>query len=128
VLGEMTVSQSFLNAKLRNGIHLKYVTAEGASHRLKALGNKLWVVDVASARSLDGVVESAVLLMKNGYHVYLTKRSLADEEWIRLRVGFFQGPSEALAVSEKLRSLLSLSKAPWILKINSEELQAYGGY
>ena len=128
VLGGMRVSESFLNAKLREGIHIRYVTPQGVSHNLNTLGNRLWVVDLASARSPNGVVESAVLLMKNGYHVYLTKRTLAGEEWIRLRVGFFQGISEALAVGQELKSLLGMSKDPWIVKINREELQAYGGY
>ncbi|MFH1123350.1 MAG: tetratricopeptide repeat protein [Pseudomonadota bacterium] len=128
VLGGMTVSKSFLNAKLREGLRLKYVTAQGASHHLNAIGNKLWVVDVASARSLDELVESAVLLMKNGYHVYLTKHPLAGEEWIRLRIGFFEGLSEALAAGQEVRSLLGLPKAPWIVKVSREELQTYGGY
>ena len=128
VLREMRVSGSFINAKLRKGIHLKYVTPQGASHNLKALGDKLWVVDLASARSQNGLVKSAVLLMKNGYHVYLTKRPLADEEWIRLRVGFFRGISEALAAGQEMKSLLGMSKDPWIVKISREELHAYGGY
>jgi hypothetical protein len=128
VLREMRVSGSFINAKLREGIHLKYVTPQGASHNLKALGDKLWVVDLASARSHNGLVESAVLLMKNGYHVYFTKRPVAGEEWIRLRVGFFQGISEALAAGQEMKSLLGMSKDPWIVKVSREELHVYGGY
>jgi hypothetical protein len=128
VLGRMRASGKLLNAKLREGVYLNYVTPKGASHNLKALGDKLWVVDVASARSQNGLVEAAVLLMKNGYHVYLTKCPVAGEEWIRLRVGFFQGISEALAAGQEMKSLLGMSKDPWIVMINEDELQAYGGY
>jgi hypothetical protein len=128
VLGGMRVSPSLLDKKLREGVHLKYVTPRQASRNLKSLGEKLWVVDVASARALGGLVESAVLLMKNGYHVYLTKRPLAGEEWIRLRVGFFQSISEALAAGQELKPLLGMSKDPWIVKINQDEFHTYGGY
>jgi len=128
VLGGMRVSESLLNTKLREGVHLKVVTPRGASHNVNALGDKLWVVDLASARSHNGLVESAVLLMKNGYHVYFTKRPVAGEEWIRLRVGFFQGISEALAAGQEMKSLLGMSKDPWIVKVSREELQTYGGY
>ena len=128
VLGGMAVSEGFLKEKLREGMHLKYLTAQGALHNLNALGDKLWVVDVASAQSLDGLVESAVLLMKNGSYVYFAERSLAAEEWIRLRIGFFEGLTEALAVSREVRSLLGVTKDPWVVKINKEELEAYGGY
>jgi hypothetical protein len=128
VLGGMRASENLPNAKLRGGLHLRYVTPQGVSHNLKALGDKLWVVDLASARSYNGLVKSAVLLMKNGYHVYLTKRPLADEEWIRLRVGFFRGISEALAAGQEMKTLLGMSKDPWIVRINREELETYGGY
>ncbi|MEJ2723037.1 MAG: tetratricopeptide repeat protein [Deltaproteobacteria bacterium] len=128
VFGGMKASENLPDANLREGVPLKYVTPEEVSHNLNALGDKLWVVDLASGRSPDGMVESAVLLMKNGYHVYLTKCSLAGEEWIRLRVGFFQGISEALAAGQQMKPLLRMSKDPWIVKINKEELQAYGGY
>jgi hypothetical protein len=54
--------------KLQEGLRLKYVSRDEAATRLAEAADELWVVDVASARSMSGVVPSAILLMRKGRH------------------------------------------------------------
>jgi hypothetical protein len=95
---------------------------------LAEAADKLWVVDVASAKSMNGVVPSAILLMKKGYHAYLIKSQLAGEEWIRLRVGFYRDILEALKVSDEVKALLNLSETPMPVKIDRKELERFAAY
>ncbi len=89
-LEKMRVTESFSVEKLPEGLRLKYVSRDEAATRLAEVADKLWVVDVASAKSMSGVVPSAILLMRKGHHAYVTKSRLAGEEWIRLRVGLLR--------------------------------------
>ena len=127
-LEKMKATESFATEKLPEGLRLKYVTRDGASENLAAMGDKLWVVDIASAKVMNGVVPSAILLMRKGYHAYLTKSQLAGEEWIRLRVGFYKDILEALKVSEEVKALLNMSETPMPIKIERKELERFAGY
>jgi tetratricopeptide (TPR) repeat protein len=127
-LEKMKATESFATEKLPEGLRLKYVTRDGASENLAAMGDKLWVVDIASAKAMNGVVPSAILLMRKGYHAYLTKSQLAGEEWIRLRVGFYKDILEALKVSEEVKALLNMSETPMPIKIERKELERFAGY
>ena len=127
-LEKMKATESFATEKLPEGLRLKYVTRDGASENLAAMGDKLWVVDIASAKAMNGVVPSAILLMRKGYHAYLTKSQLAGEEWIRLRVGFYKDILEVLKVSEEVKALLNMSETPMPIKIEKKELERFAGY
>lgn len=127
-LEKMKVTESLPVEKLPEGLRLKYVSRDGASENLAAVGDKLWVVDVASAKAMNGVVPHAIFLMRKGYHAYLTKSQLAGEEWIRLRVGFYKDILEALKVSEEVKALLNISETPMPIKIERKELERFAGY
>jgi tetratricopeptide (TPR) repeat protein len=127
-LEKMKMTESLPVEKLPEGLRLKYVSREQASENLAAMVDKLWVVDVASAKSMKGVVPPAILLMRKGYHAYLTKSQLAGEEWIRLRVGFYEDILEALKASEDVKSLLNMSETPMPMKIERRELERFAGY
>jgi hypothetical protein len=127
-LDKMKVTEGLPIEKLPEGLRLKYVTRDGASENLIAMGDKLWVVDIASAKAMNGVVPSAIFLMRKGYTVYLIKSHLAGEEWTRLRVGFYKDIIEALKVSEEVKALLNMSETPMPIKIERKELERFAGY
>ena len=127
-LEKMRVTESFPVEKLPEGLRLKYVSRDEAATRLAEAADKLWVVDVASAKSMSGVVPSAILLMRKGHHAYVTKSQLAGEEWIRLRVGFYKDILEALKASEEVKALLTLSETPMPMKIERKELERFAGF
>jgi len=125
-LSRMNVRGDFEHKELPEGLHLKFVTPEEAKKNLARLDGKPWVVNALSAKTSDEIVPSAVKLIKNGYHVYMTKTKIKGEEWIRLRVGFFETPSKAESVQNDVVSLLNVDGA-WVTKIG-RELERYGGY
>jgi len=127
-LEKMRVTESFPVEKLPEGLRLKYVSRDEAATRLAEVADKLWVVDVASAKSMNGVVPSAILLMRKGYHAYLTRSQLAGEEWIRLRVGFYKDILEALKASEEVKALLNMSETPMPMKIDKKESERFAAY
>jgi tetratricopeptide (TPR) repeat protein len=127
-LEKMRVTESLPSEKLPEGLRLKYVSRDEAAERLVEVGDKLWVVDVASAKSMSGVVPPAILLMRKGYHAYLSKSHLAGEEWIRLRVGFYKDILEALKVSEEVKASLNMSETPMPMKIDKKELERFAVY
>ncbi len=127
-LEKMKVTESFAVEKLPEGLRLKYVSRDEAAERLVEVGDKLWVVDVVSAKALSGVVPPAILLLRKGHHAYLTKSQLAGEEWIRVRVGFFKDILEALKVSEEVKGVLNLSETPMPMKIDKKELERFAPY
>jgi nucleoid-associated protein YgaU len=127
-LEKMKVTESVPVEKLPEGLRLRYVSRDEASERLAEVEDKLWVVDVASARSMNGVVPPAILLLRKGYQAYLTKTQLAGEEWIRLRVGFYKDILEAMKVSDEVKAMLSLSETPMPTKIDRMEWERFAVY
>ena len=114
--------------KLPEGLRVKYVSRDEASERLAEAADRLWVVDVASAKSMNAVVPDAILLMRKGYSAYLTKSQLAGEEWIRLRVGFYKDILEALKVSEEVKALLNMPETLMPMKIDKKESERFAAY
>jgi tetratricopeptide (TPR) repeat protein len=127
-LEKMKVTESLPVETLPEGLRLKYVSREEASEKLAAMAGEVWVVDVASAKSMKELVRFAILLMRKGYHAYLTKSQLAGEDWMRLRVGFYKNILEALTASDNVKAFLNLSETPMPLKIEKKELERFAGY
>ena len=80
-----------------------------------------------SYKNAKNIVPAAIALMKNGYHMYITRAKVRGEELMRLRAGFFKDRSEANAVGKKIMSILKADE-PWIIKIGDRELKEFGGY
>jgi len=127
-LEKIKSTENMPTEKLPEGLRIKYANKDEASARLAEVADRLWVVDVASAKSVNSVVPCAILLMKKGYCVYLTKSKLAGEEWIRVRVGFYKDILEALKVSEELKPLLNMSETPMPIKIDKKEWERFAAY
>jgi hypothetical protein len=127
-LEKMKVTDNLPTEKLPEGLRIKYVSRDEASERLVEVSDRLWVVDVASSKSMNAVVPDAILLMRKGYSAYLSKSQLAGEEWIRLRVGFYKDILEALKVSEEVKALLKISETPMPMKIDKKEWERFAAY
>jgi tetratricopeptide (TPR) repeat protein len=127
-LEKMKMTENLPADKLPEGLRVKYVSRDEASERLVEVADRLWVVDVASSKSVNSVVPYAILLMRKGYHAYLTKSQLAGEEWIRVRVGFYKDILEALKVSEEVKALLNMSETPMPMKIDKKESERFAAY
>ncbi len=113
--------------ELPPGLELKYLTPEEARERRAQLASKPWVVNVFSSQASEKIIPLAVRLMKEGYHVYITKAEVKGQEWIRLRAGFFQDASEAKSAAGKITSVVKI-QGVWIAKAGKEELAQVGGY
>jgi tetratricopeptide (TPR) repeat protein len=127
-LGNLKVTESLPMERLPEGLRLKYVSRGEASENLAAVVDRVWIVDVASAKAMKDLVPFTIQLMKKGYHAYLTKSELAGEQWIRLRVGFYKDILEALTASEHAKAFLNLSESPMPVKIGRKELERFAGY
>jgi cell division septation protein DedD len=127
-LAGMKIAETFPDHQLPEGLTLQYVTPQEASQQRSELGDRVWVVNVASVRNPKSVVLYALKLMKAGYQAYLTKAEVSGKEWTRLRVGFFSDRPEAFKAGSQIKSLLTLPENPWIIRIGREELEQNGGY
>jgi nucleoid-associated protein YgaU len=127
-LGNLKVTESLPMETLPEGLRLKYVSRGEASQNLAAMVDQVWVVDVASAKSMKDLVPLTILLIRKGYHAYLTKSELAGDQWIRLRVGFYKSILGALTASENMKPFLNLSETPMPVKIGRKELERFAGY
>lgn len=125
---KMKAVETLPAGKLPEGLRLKYVSREQASEKRVAMGDRLWGVEVASARAMQALVPSAIALMRKGYAVYLSSSRLAGEEWIRLKVGFYENILEALKASEDIKALLKMPDSPMPMKIDEKEFEQVAGY
>lgn len=126
-LGQMGEAEDIEHRQLPEDLELRYVTPNEAAENLKSLGKKLWVVNVKSEKELKKIVLPAIALMKNGYHAYIARASVKGEEWVRLRVGFFEKRSEAVSEGERIMEVLNAQET-WAARIGEEELKEFGGY
>jgi len=126
-LSGMELSDNFEHKGLPVGLGLRFVTPEEASENLSKLGKKVWVVNALSSQASQKIVPAALLLMENGYRVYISSAVVKGQEWMRLRVGFFGDRSKASTVAKKIGPLLKADDA-WIAKLGEQELKEFGGY
>jgi len=125
-LGRWPEAPDFAERKLPPGTRLKVVMPR----RVMASGKEsdsLWVANVMSARSKEEIVPLAVRLARRGFPVYMTRTQVKGQEWMRLRVGFFKGKTEAQEVGRKIKEAVQV-EAPWILKAGKEEYDEFVGF
>lgn len=125
-LNGMPITDDLEQKDLAEGLHLRFLTQQEASQNLAKLAQRIWVVNVLSAHNSDEIVPLAVNLMRNGYHVYVTKADVQGKKWLRLRVGFFRNPSEANSAKDEISSRFYLDDL-WITRAK-KDLREFGGY
>jgi|GEM_PF-757210 len=120
-------SADFCDRELPEGLDLTFLTLPQLKENVSNLSEKPWIVHVISSQDMNQVVEPAVKLIRNGYHVYLAKARVKGKDWIRLRVGFFKASSDAAEAGKKIEALLNISDL-WVTKTTRNELERYGAY
>ena len=123
----MKVLEAFETEELPEGLNLKFVTEKEAKENLDKAAQKAWVVNVISSKNTKALVPPAISLMKNGYRAYISKARVKEQDWMRLRVGFFETYREAADIGEKIMSMLGEDKS-WVTRIAQSELEEFGGY
>jgi hypothetical protein len=126
-LSGMKDSEGFEENELPAGLDLRFATSDVLARNRTKVYRKPWVVHVFSTKTMEGTTPAAVTLVRRGYRVYLARATVNRQAWIRLRVGFFEGRSEAVRASKKIMSLLN-GKGAWVTEIPRSELEEFGGY
>lgn len=126
-LAPLASGPDFPQRHLPEGIRLKVITPEEARENLRGRGEDLWIVNVLSAQTWEEIVPPALILLKEGYPVYLTSVKVKGKDWMRLRVGFFRNRAETERYGKKIMALLNFSDL-WLTKIDRKEFEEFGGY
>jgi hypothetical protein len=112
---------------LPKGIRLKLSDNNSPENKIEAEKHNHYVVNVVSSPYMEKLTPLVVKMMDEGYYAYLTSATIKDNEWYRLRAGFYRTRSEANSAGEKLKEILKV-KDIWTAKIEKEEFLDFGGY
>jgi hypothetical protein len=123
----MSMTEDFPDKVLPEGIKLKFFTQEEVRNNLEERGKKQWAVNLLSSPIRKEVVPPVVRLIRAGYPVYITRANVKGTNYMRVRVGFFEGKTEADSEGRKLIELVKLSDF-WTLRVREEEVREFGGY
>jgi len=115
------------NQELPEGLDLRFVTTSEAKENQSKLGSQVYTTNVLSVETSEKIVSWAIILMKNGYTVYISTATVKGKQWLRLRAGFFNTYEEALTAGEHIKSILDGTKI-WVARVNADELKQFGGY
>jgi hypothetical protein len=126
-LGEWATGDNLPERELPQGTKLKVMTAREAGASLNKTPGGLWVINVLSAPSSEGIVPAAVALVKRGYPVYIVRANVKGKDYMRLRVGFFKKRIEADEVGKKIKELLNFPDS-WSTKADKEEYEEVAGF
>jgi hypothetical protein len=126
-LGGIKVLEDFQHERLPEGLELRFITEPEAKQNLSTLDPDVWVVNIISSQDSKRIVPPAIILMKNGYRVYIANAEVKGKEWMRLRVGFFKDRPKAAAAGKEIMSILKASDI-WVTKTEKNELEEFGGY
>ena len=124
---KLKISENIPYTRLPEGIKLKFYTPEEQKNLLKSRENNYWVINVLSAKSDEKIVPITLKLIESGYPAYIYQVKIKGEDWIRLRVGFFNNKDEANKEGNKIMNLLKITDI-WTTKVDDAELREFGKY
>lgn len=124
---EMTKGKDFYKTGLTPGLKLKFITDEVLKENLKVRSKKYYVANILSSPQMEKLTPMGLKLIENGFFTYITSTMVNNEEWYRLRAGFYRTRSEAIADGQKIKSVLGISDI-WAAKIKDDEFEEFGGY
>lgn len=126
-LESLPAADNLPDLPLAHGIKLRTVTSEEKSTNLEKRSGNVWVVNVLSAKTNAEAIPAVISLIRNGYPVYLVNARVNEQEWIRVRVGFFKTKEEAEAEGKKIKEILS-SQDSWVAKLARTEFMEFAGF
>ena len=126
-LNKMKNGENLPTRELSEGIRLKIYTHEEQENLIKSRENNYWVVNVLSAKTDKEIVPSVLKLIKIGYPAYISRVKIKGEDWMRLRVGFYNDRDEAKKEGNKIMNQLKLPDI-WTTKVDKAEFDEFGKY
>ena len=126
-LNKMGIDEDLPSRELSEGTKLKIYTQEEREHLSKTKEDNLWVVNVLSAKTNKRIIPNALKLIKYGYPAYISRVKVKGEDWMRLRVGFYDNKDEANKEGSIIMEQLKLTDI-WITKVDMAELNEFGKY
>ena len=126
-LSYMLVGKDSPDKALPEGMKLKIITPEEVKENLEKRGNRRWVVNALSSPDKAMVVSAVVRLIREGFPVYITRAKVSGQDYIRVRIGFFEDKATGGIEGRRIMDMLNLSDT-WTFRVREEEYQAFGGY
>jgi len=108
-------------------VKIKVISQGDAGKALMTGVKDHWVVNVLSSPEEKKIVPDAVRLADNGYPAYITRANVKGQDYIRLRVGFYEEKPEADAAGRKIAEVLNVSDI-WTTRADASEYKEFGGY
>lgn len=106
------------------GTLLRYGLTGQEGRRFDGASKGTWVVNVVSSLTADRIDGHAVRLLEHGYPVYISRATVEEKKWMRLRVGFFDDRDSAFKAGKRLQEVLGQEDF-WPVKIGPEETAEY---
>lgn len=126
-LSDMLVGKDSPDKALPIGMKLRIFTPEEVEENLEKRDNRPWVVNALSSPDKAMVVSAVVKLIREGFPVYITRAKVRGQDYIRVRIGFFEDKATADIEGRRIMDVLNLSDT-WTFRAREEEFQAFGGY
>ena len=82
-----------------------------------------WVVHVASVKTEEQAMIYKERLMAVGFPAYSIPAKVKGEDWVRVRVGFFNNREEAQKVAPEINEKFILKGPYWITKVLKKEME-----
>jgi hypothetical protein len=121
--GDLT-DGTFERRALPKGLTLKIRTSSEEKKRPGEKAGARYAINVVSSTRHRDIVPVALTLMKNGYFAYVARAEIKGEEWVRLRVGFFEDFPAANLESQRVSTLLN-GRETWLVQVSEEELEEF---
>jgi hypothetical protein len=119
--------ERFPGRQLPADIKLKVIPRGDAGKALKAGSRDHWVVNVLSSPEEIKIIPDAVTLADNGYPAYITKANVKGQDYMRLRVGFYDDKARAEDAGQKIAAILNVSDI-WVTRADESEYKEFGIY
>jgi hypothetical protein len=127
VLNRISTAEGLPDRALPDGMELRILTQDEVKDNLETTGERRWAVNVLSSPNEKEVIPVVVRLIRAAFPVYITRAKVKGTDYMRVRVGFFEGETEADAEGKRLMEVLKLPDF-WAMKAKEEEVREFGGY
>ena len=101
----------------------KGISGEEVPKKDEVTRKENWVVHVASVKTEEQAMIYKERLMAAGFPAYSIRTKVRGEDWIRVRVGFFNNREEAQKAGNEVEKKL-IAKGPyWITNVSKKEME-----
>jgi cell division protein FtsN len=101
----------------------KAISGEEVPKKEEVTRKENWVVHVASVKTIEQAMIHKERLMAAGFPAYSIRTKVRGEDWIRVRVGFFNNREEAQKAGNEVEKKLIAKEPYWITKVSKKEME-----